>query len=136
MWLADTTFIIDLVNSDKGAVDKAKTIDHIQTTVFISTVTVEEYLRGIYFLFHEDSDLLDRKLIKAEGDLARFRYLDLNYQIAKLAAKIDADLTRTGKQIGYADVLIAATARFYDLKLLTRNVKHYTNIHQLGVEKY
>ncbi|MHA1444375.1 MAG: PIN domain-containing protein [Candidatus Hodarchaeales archaeon] len=136
MWLADTTFIIDLINNDEGAVEKAKNIDRNRSIVFISAITVQEYLSGIYYLFGNIPEQFDEKLTRAEGDLARFSGIDLNYNVAKAAAKIDADLTRNGEQIGYADVLIGATAHFYQLTLLTRNKNHFKRIPGLQVESY
>lgn len=136
MWLADTTFIIDLVNNDEGAVKMAAKIDNMRSIVFISAITIQEYLRGIYYLFGDKPNQIDKKLSKAEGDLARFSGIDLNYNVAKSAAKIDADLTRNGEQIGYADVLIGATAQFYQLILLTRNKDHFERIHGLKIDLY
>ena len=136
MWLADTTFIIDLVNNDKGAVKMASKLDSMHSIVFISAITIQEYLRGIYYLFGNKPNQIDEKLAKAEGDLARFSGIDLNYNVAKAAAKIDADLTREGEQIGYADVLIGATAQFYQLTLLTRNKDHFKRIEGLKLEVY
>ncbi len=94
MWLADTTFIIDLINEDKEAVKIAKEIDSKRSIVFISAITIQEYLRGIYYLFRHKLDQINEKLSKTEDDLARFSRLDVNYNIAKAAAKIDAELTR------------------------------------------
>ena len=136
VWLADTTFIIDLVNNDEGAVKMAAKIDNMHSIVFISAITIQEYLRGIYYLFGDKPNQIDKKLSKAEGDLARFSGIDLNYNVAKSAAKIDADLTRNGEQIGYADVLIGATAQFYQLILLTRNKDHFERIHGLKIDLY
>jgi len=136
VWLADTTFIIDLINSDIEAVKIAKKIDSKRSIVFISVITIQEYLRGIYFLFGHKSDQFNKKISQAEGDLARFSWLDVNYNIAKVAAEIDADLTRKGEQIGYADVLIGATAQFYQLTLLTRNKTHFERIPRIQIEVY
>ena len=136
MWLADTTFIIDLVNNDEEAVKIARQIDRMHSIVFISTITIQEYLRGIYYLFGDKPDQIDEKLSKAEGDLVRFSWIDLNYTVAKAAAQIDADLTRKGLQIGYADVLIGATAQFFQLTLLTRNKDHFERIPSLKIQIY
>lgn len=134
--LADTTFIIDLINSESGAIAKAKLIDEDQIMIFISSITVQEYLRGIYYKFHSDEDLLQKKLYAAESDLARFQTIDFDYRIAKIASSIDADLTINGKQVGLADVIISATAKFYDLMVLTRNSDHFNRIKDLKVEEY
>lgn len=136
MFLADTTFLIDLINSDEGAAKFAKTFDEKQISVYISSVTVEEYLRGIYYLFSNDEQKLREKLLLAESDLARFQVIDFDYKIAKAAAQIDADLTIKGSKIGFADILIGATAKFYNLRVITRNIKHFSRIKDLHVDIY
>ena len=136
MWLADMTFIIDLINNDEEAVKIARKIDSMHTIVFISTITIQEYLRGIYYLFGDKPDQIEEKLSKAEGDLVRFSWIELNYNIAKAAAQIDADLTRKGMQIGYADVLIGATAQLFQLTLLTRNKDHFERIPSIKIQIY
>ncbi|MFX0125173.1 MAG: hypothetical protein ACFFAE_16190 [Candidatus Hodarchaeota archaeon] len=68
MWLADKTFIIDLVKNDKEAMKKAREIDDKQSIFLISTITIQEYLRGIYYLFGENVKVLNEKLAEAEGD--------------------------------------------------------------------
>lgn len=136
MFIADTDFIINLVNSDPGAVQKAREIDENKAQVGISSITVQEYLRGIYYLFNTDLELLNKKLFKAESDLAHFHCFVYDYTLAKEASKIDALLTQKGIQIGFADVIIGATALFHKYKLLTRNVKHFSKITGLEIENY
>lgn len=136
MFVADTDFIINLINDDSGAVIKAKEIDDNKIVVGISSITVQEYLRGIYYKFSHDQALLSRKVIKGENDLARFQCITYGYDIAKEASKIDAKLTLEGNQIGFADVIIGTTARFYKAKLLTRNIKHFSRIENLEIENY
>ncbi len=104
--------------------------------VNISSISVTEYLFGIYYLFGNNTTFLQKKLLSAEEDLARFHCLEINYSIAKLAGQINAELKRTGKIIDYGDVLIAATAKYYDLRLITRNYKHFSRIEGLQIETY
>jgi len=127
MWLFDTTFIIDLINADSGAVSKAKEIDEPSLKA-ISVITVQEYLRGIFYLFSKDKALLDKKLRAAERELSYFEVIPIDYVIAKLAAEIDAELMMKGQQIDLADVLIASTAIKYNFTLVTRNVKDFKRI--------
>lgn len=136
MFVADTDFIIDLINEDPGAVVKAKEIDDNKIVVGISSITVQEYLRGIYFKFNTNLEILSKKVLKAESDLARFQCLTYDYHIAKETSKVDAKLTLDGNQIGFADVIIGTTARFYKAKLLTRNIKHFSRIEDLEIENY
>lgn len=139
MWIFDTTFIIDLINSDPGAINKAKEIDASPFLKAISVITVQEYLRGIYYLFSKDEKLLNEKLRKAEKELSNFEILPVDYSIAKIAAEIDAKLLMSGTPVDTADVLIAATAIKYDLTLVTRNVRDFEKIKKvkgLKIETY
>jgi len=134
-YLFDTTFIIDLVAGDEGAAKKAVEIDSKASYVAISAVTAQEYLRGVYYLYLDSQDLV-KKLEEARKDLSRFEIIPFDFEIAEVAARIDAKLARLGTSIGYADVIVAATAISRDLILVTRNVKHFSKIPEIRVESY
>ncbi|MGQ9726775.1 MAG: PIN domain-containing protein [Candidatus Bathycorpusculaceae bacterium] len=136
MKIFDTTFLIDLIKGDKGAIQKAKEIDEKSAFKAISVVTVHEYLRGIYYIFSHDKNLLRIKLEKAEAELIRFEVLPYTYEIAKRAAEIDAALALNGKSISFSDTVIAATALHYKLTLVTRNIEHFSLIPELPTETY
>ncbi len=57
-YLADTTFLIDLVNGDPEAVDLALELEAYGDEVALSTISVMEYLRGIYYLYHNNEKKL------------------------------------------------------------------------------
>jgi len=132
----DTTFLIDLVKGDKGAAKKAKETDEKGVFKAISVVTVHEYLRGIYYLFSHDKELLKNKLEKAEAELIRFEILPYTYEIARTAAEIDAQLAKNGQTISFSNTIIAATAIHYKLTLVTRNTEHFSRIPNLQIETY
>jgi len=134
--LFDTAFLIDLVSGDKGAVRKAEEVDAYVTFKAISTITAHEYLRGVYYIYMHNEALLKSKLKKAEAELARFEILPYTYEIAKTAAEIDATLTRQGKTISLSDIILAATALYYKLTIVTRNTEHFKRIPNLNVETY
>lgn len=136
MKIFDTTFLIDLIKGDKGAIKKAKEIDEQGTFKAISVVTVHEYLRGIYYLFSYDKELLKNKLEKAEAELIRFEILPYTYEVAKTAAEIDSILAKSGQTITFSDTIIAATATHYRLTLVTRNTEHFSRIPNLHIETY
>ena len=138
MWLFDTNFIIDLINAEPNALNKAKNIEESALKA-ISAITVQEYLRGLFYLFSENKQLLKKKMFAAEKELAHFEIISVDYEIAKLAAEIDAKLMKKGEQVGVADVLIASTAIKYDLTLVTRNIKDFRRISRvkpLKIEPY
>lgn len=136
MKLFDTTFLIDLVSGEEGAKRKAEEVDAEVIFKAISTITAHEYLRGVYYIYLYNKSLLTSKLRRAEAELARFEILPYTYEIAKAAAEIDATLTRRGQSISLSDVILAATARYYKLTLVTRDTEHLKRIPNLKIETY
>ncbi len=138
MRLFDTTFIVDLVNSDPSAVRLAKRVDGEASLVAVSVVSVHEYLFGVYFRYgrNNDDDVLRTKLASAQNDLGRFEVIPLTRDLAELSCNIQAQLASAGKQIGINDVYIGATAVRYNLALVTRNKAHFARIPKLRLENY
>ncbi len=136
MRLFDTTFIVDLVNSDSGAARLASKVDQEGSFAAISAVSVHEYLFGVYFRYRSDGDRLKGKLASAENDLRRFEVLPFTKEVAEVSSNLHADLVKGGRQLGINDVYIAATAIRYNLTLLTRDKAHFERISKLRVETY
>jgi len=134
-YLADTSYLIDLINGDRGAVELAEELDATGEEVGLSVISVEEYVRGIYYLYL-NSDILKEKLKAAKRDVSAFEILPITYEVALKAAEIDAMLTIKGEMLSLADVLIAATAIANNLILITRNVKHFKRIPNIRVRRY
>jgi len=135
-YLADTTFLIDLVNNDTGAVRVAREIDLSNERLGLSIISAEEYLRGIYYLYWNDKRLLKKKIADAESDLRAFEIIPIIYNVIVKAAEIDARLMRKGEPISLSDILIASTAIAYNLTLITRNIKHFERIKELKIRIY
>ncbi len=135
-YLADTTYLIDLVAGEERAVRLARELDAVDETVAISVITVEEYLRGIYYLYWDNKSKLKRKLMDAKRDLSAFEILPITYDIAAKAAEIEVDLMKKGEAISLADLIIAATAIHHNLILITRNIKHFERVKNLRIRSY
>ena len=135
-YLADTSFLIDLINNKSRAVKLASILDNTGEVVGLSVISVEEYLRGIFYLYRGREKTLKEKLSKAKRDLSAFEILPLTFEIAEKAAEIEAYLMKNGIIIGYADILIAATAKANDLILITNNVRHFKRIPKLKIQSY
>jgi tRNA(fMet)-specific endonuclease VapC len=74
--------------------------------------------------------------MKAEVDLSSFEVIPYTYDVAKVAAKIDAMLIFKGISISFADIIIAATALHLELMFVTRNIDHFKRIPELNIETY
>jgi len=135
-YLADTTFLIDLVNGDDGALNLALELDAHGEKVGLSTISVQEYLRGVYYLYHENKEKLREKLTQAYEDISAFHIIPYTIEIASKAAEIEVSLTKKGTLISLPDILIAATAIINNLTLLTRNTRDFKKITGLTIRKY
>ncbi len=96
----------------------------------ISVVTYYELLNG---LIYKD----------AKKQMANFlelvqscRILPITTEIAHLAAQIQADLRQNGRIIGHTDVLIGATAIHHNLKVITNNQAHFSQISNLELDNW
>jgi len=92
--------------------------------LFTSAVNVFEVARG----FNSD-----RALEAGMSLLKEFLVLPLDSQAALEAASIDVELRRSGTPLDAGDLLIAGIARFNNLALITRNVRHFARIEGLEV---
>ena len=135
MRLFDTTFVVDLVNSDPGAVRIAEEQAAGNSPSVVSAVTIHEYLFGVRFRYGTSPDLAE-KLASAARDLAPFDVLPVTKEVAEESARLHADLTAEGNQIGINDVYIGSTALRFGLELVTRNDRHFSRIPSLKVKSY
>jgi predicted nucleic acid-binding protein len=53
------------------------------------------------------------------------RVLPVDCVVARIAAAMEDDAKTKGRHPGFADILIAATARAYGLTVITENIKHF-----------
>ena len=136
MYLFDTDFLINLAKGDEGALNFARKVEREMAFRAISVVTVHEYLLGTYFSYFKRKDKLNKMLRKAESDLMKFEIIPYTYRVAKKSSEIEAFLMKRGQVLGYNDIIIAATCLCYNLKLVTRNTKHFSRVPGLKIEVY
>jgi len=110
-YLVDTNIIIYYLNGDHKAIDF---IDKNLDDIAISSIT---YLEVLVFSYNQEED-------------ARVRaFLELFTIYDVLRTTIDIAInTYRNKKIKMADNLIAATAKQYEILLITRNIDDFKNI--------
>ena len=109
-------------------------MDRNSAALFLSAVTVAEVADGIAKARREGaarkaaalSAWLDTLL-----HLYRERILAFDVAVARIAGSL-SDVAR-GQAPGFADIVIAATARHHGLTILTRNIRHFE---PLGVSAF
>ncbi len=120
-YLVDSDWVVDYLAGKQQAVSLLTSV--WQDGIAISLITLGEIYEGIYYgRDPQRSEAVFRQFLRSVD------VLSLNRSIMQRFARIRGDLRQRGQLIGDPDILIAATALYYNLTLLTRNKKHYQRI--------
>lgn len=129
--LADTSFVIDLMLNDKGAVGKAKELADGSIPIIVGTPTLFELYVGVGLSVKSESE--GEKIRGAVGSLTQ---VPLDASSARRAGLIYARKVREGTMIDTEDAMLAGIALENNQPILTRNKKHFLGIYGLKVEDY
>ena len=118
--IADTSFIIDIMDGDALALQKLSVVEKGGTPLNVTALTVFELWSGI-----ARSKKKEDEKKKVRGVLLNQSVVDFDRFSAELAGSIHGELFERGTPIGSVDSMIAGIARMRGEKILTRNVKHF-----------
>ena|SRR5437867_2030206 len=125
-YLVDTDWVIDFLKGKSGALSLFTTLS--RDGIAISLVIYGEIYEGIYY--GADPKRQERAFLAL---LRGVDVLQLNRQIMKRFARIRGELRAKGTIIADPDILIAATAFYHQLTLVTRNTKHFKRVPGLSI---
>ncbi len=129
--LADTSYLIDLMQDDEAAKTKAEELVSESVPVMVGTPTIFELYVGVGLAI-KSSEERERVL-----DVIRaLTQIPLDASSATRAGIVYAQKVREGARIDAEDAMIAGIALENQQTLLTRNVKHFGGIPGLKVEGY
>lgn len=99
---------------------------------FLSVISVSELLHGVH---RANSPAIESKRSAyVESTFTRFPVLAIDTSIARLHARLWADLEKVGRMIGQHDLWIAATCLVHGLSIVTANVREFQRVDGLEVE--
>lgn len=98
---------------------------------YVSVVTVSELLMGVCRANTEERRLRRSQFV--ESVISGVGVLDFTLGCARIHAELYAELAQKGQMIGAHDLMIAATARYHDLSILTDNVTEFSRVPGLRV---
>lgn len=124
--LLDTSYLIDVMNGDEGAVEKARELETNLVQQRLSSMTLFELYYGIARVTDSDTE---RETV--EGVLASKPMYPADTAVMRKAGRLSGELQNDGTPIGDGDVIIGATADVVEEPVLTRNVEDFE---RLGVE--
>ena len=99
--------------------------------VAIASITASELLVGAYRAGSEQRR--SQRLAFVEAVLREFPVRDFDLAAAREHARISSFLRMSGQSIGAHDLLIAATAMYRNLEVLTENVRHFERVPGIAV---
>ena len=127
-YLVDTNVISVAAPTAVGRSEIAEWMDKHSSDLFLSAVTIAEISDGIAKARRERAKKKAAELsawLRTVLHLYSDRVLPFDSATAKIAGAL-SDLARSrGHAPGFADIIIAATARQHDLTILTRNKRHF-----------
>jgi len=129
--LVDTSV---LIAAERGQVDLRQPLWLRPGAEFrISAITASELLHGIHRA--TDPAIREFRLQFVNHILDHVQIVPIEIDVARVHAKLWADLRRQGGLIDAHDLWIAATCLHHNLRLLTANRKHFDRIPQLILEE-
>ncbi len=126
-YLIDTDWVI---NHLKGEAQIVKKLEELAPEgVAISVISMAELYEGVYY---------SRDPIKSQKLLDEFlapdlKMLNVEQEICKVFGKERGRLRQQKKMISDFDLLIASTCLYYNLTLLSNNLKHYEMVKGLNI---
>lgn len=128
--LLDTSFLIDLMDGDQGAVDKARELERDLVQQRLSSMTLFELYYGVVraTVPAEERDTVEEVLRSKPVHPA-------DTQVMQKAGRWSGELHEAGTPVGDGDVIIGATADTMDEPVLTRNLEDFERLN-VEVETY
>ncbi len=125
-FLFDTNFCIHFLRGKAWARSALAKVNVLEAS--LSVITLGELYEGA----HRSSSPI-KELAKVEAFFEPFRILPFGRDEAKVWGLIEARLRRDGLAIEAEDSMIAATAQWNGLTLVTGNIKHFARVRGLKV---
>lgn len=128
MYLVDTNVISTVSPNRPAPAALVEWMDAQSSFLFLSVVTIAEIEDGIAKLRREKATRRSRDLadwLDAVLHLYGDRVLGFEMPTARIAGRLSDQARGQGHAPGFADIIIAATARQHALTVLSRNAKHF-----------
>jgi len=130
--VVDTSVLIAV---ERGQLDPARLDgEDDDEEVVLSAITASELLHGVHRL--KNAVARTRAERVAETTFATFRVIAFDIDIARVHARLEAELAMRGVSIGTADLMIAATAVWLDYRIATRVLRSFPKIRGLHVVRW
>ena len=128
--MLDTDILSEFLRGNEKVVNSVDEYLKQFSFISLSIITYYEILNG---LLYKDAK---KQLKKFENFVTLNNVLLLTLKSTKLAANIQADLRKKGREIGHTDTLIAGIAIANKLDLVTNNTEHFKRVKGLHIANW
>jgi len=124
-----------LIAAQRGKIDPNRLRDEDDDEpVAMAAISTSELLHGVHRLASAVARMRAERFV--ERVLASIPVVEFDLDIARVHARIDAELSAAGTQVGEADLTIAATAVWLDYRVATRDMRSFPKITGLSVVRW
>ena len=120
------TCVLSEIRKANGEPAVKSAVDAQRENAYLSVITIGEILKGAELLAQGRSQRVLLAWLENVQSEFGARILPVDLEIARLWGELTAHAQRRGRQIAAPDGLIAATARYHSLPVMTRNVGDFT----------
>jgi predicted nucleic acid-binding protein len=139
VYLVDTNIISSVAPARPAPSALVEWMDKHSASLFLSVVTVAEIEDGIAKLMREGATRKSADLaswLETVLHLYGQRILVFDVPTARIAGGLADQARGRGHAPGFADIIIAATARRRELTILSRNVRHFAPLGVLVLDPF
>ncbi len=129
--IADTTFLIDIMDGNREAILKAKMLESRGLAISITSLSKFELYAGL-----RKSSKKEEEQEKILNVMAWLTVYSLDEVSATETGEIYSEKRVAGFQIRTTEAMIAGICRLRNEQILTRNVKHFNGVDCVVVESY
>lgn len=130
--LIDTSVLIAI---ERGQIDpRLLAGEDDEEEVAIAAITASELLHGVHRLRGAVARTRAERFVEAL--LAAIPVVPFDLEIARVHARLDAELSARGAAVADADLMIAATAVWLDYRVVTRDLRSFPRIKGLDVVRW
>lgn len=119
------------MSKDSAAIRQARALEEQGINIIIGTPSIFELFVGVV-----SAKRPVEEEAKITNTLASHPHVSLDYAAAREAGTIYAEKKRLGQAIDSEDAMLAGIARVKAEKILTRNIKHFSDINGVTIETY
>jgi len=131
MVVLDTDIIVAFLRGQDDVVKKIRELYENGIPISTASITAFELFKGAYGSTHPEKKADDIEILLEDLNIL---YFDM--KSSRIAGKIYSQLKKEGKLIDILDQFIASIAIANNEKIITRNVKHFSHISNVTIDKW